>query len=92
MSSNHVLPLNVGSDELISINELTDKIIAISGKRLKKVYDTTQPQGVRGRNADLTLIQRAISWRPKVSYDEGLKVTYAWVKKMVENDSKVLAK
>jgi GDP-D-mannose 3',5'-epimerase len=68
--------LNIGSDELISIDRLADIIIEISGKTLKKVYDLTASQGVRGRNADLTLINQIICWKPKVTYREGLERTY----------------
>ena len=86
MRSNYSKPLNIGSDELISIDELADIIIEISGKRLKKVYDPSKPQGVRGRNADLTLIQSILGWRPKTSYREGLEKTYRWIEKMVKED------
>jgi len=84
MQSEHTEPLNIGSDALISINELADMIMGIAGKKLKKVYDPTQPQGVRGRNADLTLIDKVLGWRPKVSYRQGMDQLYQWVKKMVE--------
>ena len=81
MESNYDRPLNIGSEELISIDRLADMIIAVSGKRLKKRYDLTKPQGVRGRNADLTLIRKVLGWEPRVSYEEGLKRTYRWIKK-----------
>lgn len=84
MQSNHNKPLNIGSDELISIDRLADIIIEISGKTLEKVYDLTAPQGVRGRNADLTLINQTISWKPKVTYREGLERTYRWIEGMVK--------
>jgi nucleoside-diphosphate-sugar epimerase len=84
MESSYTEPLNIGSDELISIDELADIIIKISGKNLKKTYDLSAPQGVRGRNADLTLIKKVIGWEPKTSYREGLEKTYYWISKMVE--------
>jgi GDP-D-mannose 3',5'-epimerase len=71
--------LNIGSDELISIDRLAGIIIEISGKTLKKVYDLTAPQGVHGRNADLTLINQIIGWKPTVTYREGLERTYRWI-------------
>jgi len=86
MQSDYSKPLNIGSDELISIDELTDIIIDISGKKLRKVYDPTKPQGVRGRNADLTLIENVLGWRPKTSYREGLEKTYRWVEQMVKKE------
>lgn len=79
VNSNHTDPLNIGSDELISINELADIIIKISGKHLTKRYKLDAPQGVRGRNADLSLIKRVIRWQPKISYEKGLIKTYHWI-------------
>jgi len=84
MGSNYIKPLNIGSDELISVDDLADLIIAISGKRLGKHYDTSKPQGVRGRNADLHLIEKTLGWKPKTSYRKGLEETYRWVETMVK--------
>ena len=86
MRSNYDKPLNIGSDKLISIDGLADLIIKISGKKLTKKYDLSKPQGVRSRNADLTLIQKVLGWQPKISYEEGLTKTYTWIEKMVERD------
>jgi len=86
MRSNYGEPLNIGSDRLISIDGLADLIIKISGKKLTKKYDLSKPQGVRSRNADLTLIQKVLGWQPKISYEEGLTKTYTWIEKMVERD------
>lgn len=83
MLSDYTKPLNIGSDELITIDELADLIIEISGKKLTKQYDLTKPQGVRGRNADLTLIEKVLGWKPKTSYREGLTKTYKWIEEMV---------
>ena len=87
MQSNYDKPLNIGSDELISINRLADIIIEASGKTLKRVYDLKAPQGVRGRNADLTLINNVIGWKPRVTYREGLEKTYRWIEEMVKEHS-----
>lgn len=84
MLSDYSKPLNIGSEELISIDELADLIIEISGKRIVKRYDLSKPQGVRGRNADLTLIRKVIRWQPKTSYREGLTRTYKWINEMVQ--------
>lgn len=83
MNSDCYEPLNIGSDEAITIDQLADMIIGISGKQIKKEYDLSKPQGVRSRNADLTLIKERIGWEPKISYREGLKRTYAWVEEQV---------
>jgi nucleoside-diphosphate-sugar epimerase len=84
MNSNHDEPLNIGSDRAISINELADMIIEISGKKLKKEYDLSKPQGVRSRNADLTLITKRIDWAPKITYKKGLERTYRWIEEQVQ--------
>jgi GDP-D-mannose 3',5'-epimerase len=86
MQSDYTEALNIGSDELISINELADLIIKISGKHLTKKYDLSKPQGVRGRNADLHLIEEAFGWKPKTSYIEGLTKTYRFVEMMVRQE------
>ena len=85
MESNYIEPLNIGSDELISIDDLADLIIEISGKRLKKCYDISKPQGVRGRNADLHLIESTLGWKPETSYRKGMEETYHWIETMVTN-------
>ena len=88
MVSNYSKPLNIGCDELIAIDELADMIIKISGKKIHKEYDLTKPQGVRGRNADLTLIRKLIGWSPKTSYREGLTKTYYWINEKVHGESR----
>jgi len=86
MQSDYSEPLNIGSDELITINQLADLIIKISGKQIHKQYNLSKPQGVRGRNADLTLIRKVLGWQPKISYKQGLAKTYNWVLKQVRKD------
>ena len=84
MESDYSEPLNIGSDRLVTIDELADIITKISGKRLRKVYDLSAPQGVRGRNADLTLARKVIGWEPKISLEKGLEITYKWIKEQVD--------
>jgi GDP-D-mannose 3',5'-epimerase len=93
MESDYEKPLNIGSDRLVSINKLADMIIKISGKTIKKKYDVKAPQGVRGRNADLTLVKKRLGWKPKVSLEKGLEKTYSWIqKKVIEDRNKVTKK
>ena len=77
-------PLNIGSDRLISINELVDIISKIAGKNLKKVYQLDKPQGVRGRNSDNTLCKKVLNWSPKISLEEGLEKTYKWIEEEIK--------
>ncbi|MFX1282128.1 MAG: NAD-dependent epimerase/dehydratase family protein [Promethearchaeota archaeon] len=81
MASDYEKPLNIGSDRLVTISELADIIIKISGKDIEKTYDLTKPQGVRGRNADLNLVKKTLNWEPSVSLEEGLEKTYHWIEK-----------
>jgi GDP-D-mannose 3',5'-epimerase len=92
MESDYDKPVNIGSDRLITINELADMIIKISGKKITKTYDLKAPQGVRGRNADLTLVQNKIGWKPKASLENGLEKTYKWIETKVKEDRKTLEK
>jgi GDP-D-mannose 3', 5'-epimerase len=72
-------PLNVGSDQLVTINELVDIVERVAGVTLKREYDLDSPQGVRGRNSDNTLIAQRLGWAPSISLEDGLAATYAWV-------------
>jgi len=87
MESDYAEPLNIGSDRLVTINELADMIIKISGKEITKVHDLTKPQGVRGRNADLSLVTKVVGWKPVVPLEEGLEQTYKWIEKRVFDDT-----
>jgi nucleoside-diphosphate-sugar epimerase len=76
-------PLNIGSDQLVTINELVDIAERLAGITLKRNYKLDAPQGVRGRNSDNTLVQRLLGWAPSVTLEEGLATTYAWVEDQV---------
>lgn len=92
MESDFTRPLNIGSDRLVTINQLADIITKVSGKKITKKYDPTAAQGVRGRNADLSLVKTALHWEPKISLEEGLTHTYKWIEKMVHKDNKTSRK
>jgi nucleoside-diphosphate-sugar epimerase len=83
MRSEHREPLNLGQDRLISINELVDMVAAAAGKRIRKRYDLSAPQGVRGRNSDNTRLREVLGWEPQVSLEEGLRRTYGWIEARV---------
>jgi GDP-D-mannose 3',5'-epimerase len=76
-------PLNIGSNELVSINELTQTIEKIAGIKLNPNYDLSAPKGVRGRNSDNTKILKLLNWQPKISLIEGLTETYQWIESEV---------
>ena len=72
-------PINLGSSELVSINELLTKIEKIAGVTMTRKYDLTAPQGVAGRNSDNTFIQQVLKWEPSTKLDKGLAETYEWI-------------
>jgi GDP-D-mannose 3',5'-epimerase len=86
MESDYEKPLNVGSDRLVTIDELADIIIQVSGKKIDKTYDLSAPQGVRGRNADTTLARKILGINSEVSLEEGLQRTYKWIEMKCKED------
>jgi len=84
MQSDHHQPINLGQDRLITINELVDIIAKIAEKKISKRYNLSKPQGVRGRNADITLMKKILNWEPRVSLEEGLKSTYEWISRQLK--------
>ena len=72
-------PINLGSSELVSVNQLVDIVEAIGGTKLRREYDLTAPRGVAGRNSDNTLIESILHWEPRTPLREGMAKTYAWV-------------
>jgi len=89
MQSDFHDPINLGQDYLVTINELVDIVSGIAGKKISKRYDATKPQGVRGRNADLTLMKKVLGWEPQVSLDDGLRITYQWIKDQLRQQGRV---
>jgi len=86
MESQYSKPTNIGSERLVTINELADIVIKLSGKTITKNYDLSAPQGVRGRNADITVARKVLGWEPRISLEEGLARTYRWIAMKVKED------
>jgi len=72
-------PINLGTSELVTVNELVDIIEEIGGVNLERTYKLDAPKGVAGRNSDNTFIKSTLNWEPKIPLKEGLKHTYAWI-------------
>ena len=89
MASEYHEPLNLGTDRLVTINELLDLITAIAGKRLVKRHDPSKPQGVRGRNSDNTRLLQVLHWEPGISLETGLEVTYKWIENELRDANRV---
>jgi nucleoside-diphosphate-sugar epimerase len=79
MRSDYPDPLNLGTDRLVTINQLVDIVCSIAGKQLERGYDLSKPQGVRGRNSDNTRLRQVLQWEPQTSLEEGLGHTYRWI-------------
>lgn len=73
------VPVNVGSSELVSINQMVDIIEQIAGITVKRNYNLDAPKGVRGRNSDNTLIKQIYDWEPSITLASGLELTYRWI-------------
>jgi nucleoside-diphosphate-sugar epimerase len=83
MESDFSGPVNIGSDEMISINNLAKMVIDISGKSIS-VKNITGPLGVRGRNSNNKLIQLKLGWQPTQSLRMGMEITYQWINQQVK--------
>ena len=89
LESNIQEPINLGSAEMVSINQLVDYVEEIAKHKLERKYDPSAPKGVRGRNSDNTLIRQYLGWEPSIPLKDGLKKTYDWIKEqMIENKGK----
>jgi GDP-D-mannose 3',5'-epimerase len=84
MRSDFREPLNLGSDRLVTINELVDLVAKIASKNIRRRHDLTKPQGVRGRNSDNARLRAVLKWEPQVSLEKGLEKTYRWISSMLE--------
>lgn len=83
MQSDYSMPLNLGQDRMVTINELADMIADIAGVQVAKKH-VPGPQGVRGRNSNNTRLKQVLGWSPEVSLEEGLSHTYAWIEAQVQ--------
>jgi GDP-D-mannose 3',5'-epimerase len=77
--SDYVEPINIGSDELVSINQLADIVEEIAGIKLNRHYNLSAPKGVNGRNSDNTLIKKVFGWAPSTRLRDGMEQTYRWI-------------
>jgi GDP-D-mannose 3',5'-epimerase len=79
MRSDYAEPLNLGTDRLVTVDELVDIVAGIAGKRIVKRHDLSKPQGVRGRNSDNSRLRHVLGWEPAISLEAGLAETYRWI-------------
>jgi len=88
MYSNINEPINLGSSEMVSINQLVDIVEDIANYKMTRKYDLGAPKGVRGRNSENTLIKKYLGWEPSIPLKKGMKKTYDWIREEMVNDSK----
>jgi nucleoside-diphosphate-sugar epimerase len=79
LGSNILDPINLGSSELVSIDDMVTMVEEIAGIKLKRTYDLSAPKGVRGRNSDNTMILNCLGWEPSIRLRDGLEKTYHWI-------------
>jgi GDP-D-mannose 3',5'-epimerase len=89
MASDYREPLNLGTDRLVTINELVDIVAKIAGKNIKKKHDLTKPQGVRGRNSDNTRLRQVLGWEPQIPLEVGLEKTYKWIESELKKKGRI---
>jgi len=83
--------LNLGTDRLVTINELFAIICGIAGKELRVRHDLSKPQGVRGRNSDNTRLRQVFGWEPSTPLEDGLRVTYHWIEEEMQRAGRIPA-
>jgi GDP-D-mannose 3', 5'-epimerase len=83
MQSDYHDPLNLGTDRMVSINQLVDIVASVAGKSVVKSYYLDRPLGVRSRNSDNTKLKQVLGWEPQTTLEEGLKKTYSWINSQI---------
>jgi GDP-D-mannose 3', 5'-epimerase len=81
-------PINLGSSELVTINQLVDIVEDIAGVKLQRRYKLDAPKGVNGRNSDNTLIMRELGWEPSIRLRDGMAKTYEWIESQMLVDAR----
>jgi GDP-D-mannose 3',5'-epimerase len=89
MASNHPDALNLGTDRMLTINELFAMICKVAGKKLRARHDLSKPQGVRGRNSDNSRLRQVLGWEPSTPLEEGLRVTYQWIEQEMQRVGRI---
>lgn len=88
MASDYQEPINLGREEMVSVNQLFEMVADIAGKKVKFTHDLTKPQGVRGRNSDNTRLRKVLKWEPQITLRESLENTYPWIESEVRKHAK----
>jgi nucleoside-diphosphate-sugar epimerase len=89
MRSDYPNPLNLGTDELVTVNQLVDLVAETARKRILKRHDLSKPQGVRGRNSDNNKLRQVLGWEPRIPLKAGLTPTYSWIYQELEKAGRI---
>jgi nucleoside-diphosphate-sugar epimerase len=89
MASDYRDALNLGTDELVTINQLVDLVAGAADKRICKRHNLQGPQGVRGRNSDNNLLRKVLGWEPSLTLKEGLAITYPWIEEELRKSGRL---
>ena len=89
MRSDYPAPLNLGTDRLVSINELVDIVARIAKKAILKRHDLSRPQGVRGRNSNNERLRQVLSWEPSITLEQGIAKTYFWIESQLATEGRL---
>ena len=89
MRSQYRDPLNVGTDRLVTVNELVDLVARIADKTIRRRHDLSKPQGVRGRNSDNTRLRAVLGWEPRIALEDGLSRTYRWIENRLRAEGRI---
>jgi GDP-D-mannose 3', 5'-epimerase len=92
MASDYHDAINLGTEEIVPINQLVDLVCKVAGKRLKKRHNLTGPQGVRGRNSDNSRLRTVLGWEPSITLSAGLKKTYPWIERELRKAGRLTEK
>jgi len=90
MASDYREPLNLGTEEMVTVNELVAMTCEIAGKKLQVRHDLSKPQGVRGRNSDNSRLRTVLGWEPQVRLRDGLDITYHWIEQELRHNGRCL--
>jgi GDP-D-mannose 3',5'-epimerase len=89
MRSDYSEPLNLGTDRLVSIDDLVDIVAGVARKRIFKTYDLTKPRGVRGRNSNNDRLRMVLAWEPSTTLEQGIAATYSWIEAQLEKHGRL---
>jgi len=89
MDSDFLGPVNIGSEEMVTINQLVETAAKVSGKTIRKVYQMNRPQGVRGRNSNNDLVREKLGWDYSQPLEVGIQKTYDWIVSQIAKESDV---